>query len=89
MIVLGAVGDLDDVFGGSRSGQEGYMSTKRCTCQRFRGSQGAAISPGLAPSRLQKCSRPAPGDAPGSLASVFNDFCLMFEEPLVIGRSLI
>ena len=86
MIVLEALGELHEVFGGSRSGQEGSMSTKWCACQRFWASKEAATSPGMAPSRLQVGSGSAPGDAPGSLACVFNDYCLMFRKPLVSKR---
>ena len=56
MIVLEVLGELDEVFGGSRSGQEGSMNTKCCTCQLFGASQEAASSPGPAP----KNSGPAP-----------------------------
>ena len=74
---------LDEVFGGSRSGQEGSMSTKCCTCQCFRASQEAISSPAPAPGMLRECSGNAPGDAPGSLARVSNVYCLVFGEPLV------
>ena len=53
MIVLEGFGELLEVFGGSRSGQEGSMSTKCCTCQRFGVSQEAISSPSPAPERLQ------------------------------------
>ena len=85
MIVLEGLGELDEVFGGSRSGQEGSMSSKCCTCQRFRASQEAITSPTPAPGRLQECSRNAPGDYPGSLACVSRVYCSMFREPLVFG----
>ena len=83
MIVLEALGEFDEVFGGSRSGQEGSMSTTCCTCPRFRASQEAITSPAPAPRMLPECSGNAPGDAPGSVACVSNDYCLMFREPLV------
>ena len=57
MIVFEA---LDEVFGGSRSGQEGSMSTKCRTCQRFRASQEAITSPAPAPRMLRECSGNAP-----------------------------
>ena len=53
MFILEALGELVEVFGGSRSGQEGPMSTKRCTCQRFGGSQEAITSPTPAPGQLR------------------------------------
>ena len=73
MIVLEGFGELLEVFGGSRSGQEGSMSTKCCTFLSLPGGRGFPKSG----------SRNAPGDAPGSLACVSNDYCLMFREPLV------
>ena len=60
MIVLEGLGELLEVLGGSRSGQEGSMSTKYCTCQRFWSSQEAASSPRPAPRMLRASSVPAP-----------------------------
>ena len=61
MIVLQGFVELDEVFGGSRSDQEGSMSTRCCTCQRF----GASQEP-ITPQRLlQKCSKHAPGTLRG------------------------
>ena len=61
MTVVEAFGKLVEVFGGSRIGPEGSMSTKWCTCQRFGSPQEAASSPGPAPEMLQfgsgGCSR--------------------------------
>ena len=52
MIVLEALGELGEVFGGSRIGQERSMSTTCCTCQRFGAPQEAATSPAPAPEML-------------------------------------
>ena len=60
MIVLEALGELVEVFGGSRSGQEGPMSTKCCTCQRFLDSQETINSPGWIPGKLQVGSGGSP-----------------------------
>ena len=50
MIVLEGFGELLEVFGGSRSGQAGSMSTKRYTCQRL-GALQKAITPSGASSK--------------------------------------
>ena len=71
MIVLEGLGEFLEVFGGSRSCQEGSMSTKRCTCQ---GVFELPKRPRVPQGWLQKGSRNSPGDAPRSLACVSNDF---------------
>ena len=60
MIVLEVLGEFDEVFGGSKSGREGSMSTKCCSCQRFGASQEAMTSPAPAPEMLRKYSRGCP-----------------------------
>ena len=61
MIVLEALGELVEVLGCSRIGQEGRKITKCGTCQRFGASLAAITPPGPAPKMLQVgsggCSR--------------------------------
>ena len=67
MFVLEAPGELDEVFAGSRNGQEGSMSTTCCTRQRFPAPQEAMTSPTPAPGRFQGCSGNAPAMVWGML----------------------
>ena len=70
MIVVEALGELVEAFGGSRIGHESPMSTKCCSCQRFGGSQEALCSPG----GLQISSESASGDALEALGEFVDVF---------------
>ena len=60
LIVFEALGELVEVCGGSRIGQEGLMSTKCCACPRLGASQEAISAPVPAPVRLQDGSGGCP-----------------------------